>query len=142
MEDIILATALRTALSKMMRKLRKHMNAVDSLSIAEIDTLSFLYNSNEPLSPSELAELNKIKGQSMSEVLTRLKGINMINKSQSLADKRKFDISLTAHGKQIVEQTRNEREEWLSASIKQHLSEKEKEVLKEAVALIQRLSDF
>ena len=124
----------------MNRKLRKHMNAMGGLSISEIDTLSFLYN-NGSLSPSELAELNQIKGQSMSEILTRLKTLDMIDKKQSATDKRKFDVSLTEHGKDIVDQTRNERDEWLSNTIRQNLSEHEKEILREAIALLGKLTD-
>lgn len=111
------------------------------LSISEIDTLSFLYNGGS-LSPSDLAELNQIKGQSMSEVLTKLKQLGLIDKKQSATDKRKFDISLTEHGKSIVEQTRNERDEWLSMAIGKHLSASEKETLREAVNLIARLIDL
>ena len=141
MEDEKLATALRTVISKMVRKLRKHMKDVDSLSISEIDTLSFLYQ-NDQLSPSELADMNKIKGQSMSDVLTHLQELGMIDKKKSTTDKRKFIVSLTVYGRQVVEQTRYEREKWLSGAIKQQLSSKEKKLLEEAIGFIERLINF
>jgi len=141
MENNELASSLRTAISRMNKRLRKSMNALNGLSITEIDTVSYLYRT-DTLSPSELAELLKVRGQSMSEVLTRLQKLEMINKTPSLTDKRKFAVSLTEHGRQVVEQTRYERDEWLSNAIEYNLSGKEKLVLKEAIGLLERLSDF
>jgi len=141
METTQLASSIRTLITKMNRRLRKQMNAVDGLSITEIDTLSFLAH-NGSLSPTKLAELLKVKGQSMSEVLIRLQKREMIEKNPSRTDKRKFDISLTLHGRQIVEQTRAERDEWLTKAIEFHLSSKEKAVLGEAIKLLERISDF
>ena len=140
MKDNQIASSLRTVISKMNRKLRKHTSAMGELSISEIDTLSFLYN-NGCLSPAKLAELNQIKGQSMSEVLTHLKAIGLIDKQQSVTDKRKFDVSLTGQGKNIVEQARDERDGWLSKAIGQKLSDQEKETLSEAITLLGRLAD-
>ena len=140
MEDIKLASALRTATSKMYKRLRKQIHAADSLSITELTTLSYLYQDTSH-TPSELADLVKVKAQSMSEVLNHLQFLHLIDKTPSVNDKRKITVSLTGQGKKIVEQTRYERDEWLSNAIDQNLSDTEKKQLKEAIVLIERLSD-
>ena len=78
----------------------------------------------------------------MSEIISRLQERDMVEKTPSLTDKRKTMISLTEHGKQFVTQTRYERDEWLNGAIEKLLSTKEKEVLKEAAAIMDKLSDF
>jgi DNA-binding MarR family transcriptional regulator len=138
--NIRLASALRTVTSKMHKRLRKQMHADGSLSITEVTTLSYLYQ-DVTHTPSELADLVKVKAQSMSEVLNHLKDLDLINKTNSVDDKRKTTVSLTTAGKEIVEQTRYERDEWLTDAIEQYLSEEEKKQLEAAIVLMERLSD-
>ena len=141
MKTTTLASALRDITSKMHKRLRRQMNSANNFSISEITTLSHLYQ-NESLSPSELACLVMVKTQSMSEVLSHLQQMELIIKTPSLTDKRKFNVSLTAHGRQVVEQTRYERDEWLTEAIAHHLSSKEQQVLAEAVSMMERICNF
>ncbi|MEN0053876.1 MAG: MarR family transcriptional regulator [Mucilaginibacter sp.] len=140
MENIKLASALRTVTSKMYKRLRKQMHTADSLSITAITTLSYLYQ-NTCHTPSELADLVKVKAQSMSEVLKHMNELGLINKTNAVDDKRKITVSLTEAGRKIVEQTRYERDDWLTDAISQNLSDDEKRQLTGAIALIDRLSD-
>ena len=78
----------------------------------------------------------------MSEVLAHLKELNLITKTQSLTDKRKFEVSITAEGRHLVEQSRYERDEWLAGAIENKLTEKEKKTLTEAVKLMEKLSEY
>jgi DNA-binding MarR family transcriptional regulator len=137
--DIEIASSLRTVISNIHKRLRKQMYTAESFSITEISTLSFLYR--EPLSPSALAELVKVKNQSMSQVLNRLDEMKLINRKASKEDKRKVTISLTAAGRKAVEKTRYERDEWLSKAIANNLSDKEKKILAEAVSILHKLAD-
>ena len=141
MKDIELASLFRSAISTMSKRLRKHTSSANNLSISEFTTLSYL-NLTESRTPSELADLLRIKGQSMSEIVNKLQAQNIIEKNPSLTDKRKFLISLTAYGKQIVEETRYERDEWLKNAIENRLSAKEKEILRQAVVLMNKLNNF
>jgi DNA-binding MarR family transcriptional regulator len=141
MENKILASSLRTVISKINKRLRKQAHSADSLSISECTTLSYL-NLNESFSSTELANLLKVKGQSMSEIITRLQERDIVQKTPSLIDKRKSLISLTPYGRQIVVQFRYERDEWLTNAIEHELSAKEIQVLKEAIELMNRISDF
>lgn len=117
------------------------MNTVDELSITEVTTLSHLYQSGA-LFPSEMADIVKIKAQSMSQILNRMENLNLIVKTPSVSDKRKISISLSAFGKEKVEQTREERDEWLSGAIEHQLSASEKKLLQEAIVLMDKIAEY
>ncbi len=116
------------------------MQSSNNLSLTEIITLSHLYN-QQTHTPSELAVLLKVKTQSMSEVLVRLQKLHLIQKNPAEDDKRKTAITLTSNGRQLVEQTRQERDEWLINAIKQQLDEDEKKLLAKAVLLIEKIAE-
>ena len=135
-----LSSALREVVSKLHKRLRKQVYSAEGLSLTETYTLSYLYQS-PPKSPSELASLNKIKAQSMSQVLSRLEEAGLVSRSASKEDGRKVLISLAAKGKKVVEQTRHERDEWLAQAIRTTLSEKEAKALCAVIPLLQRIVD-
>lgn len=135
-----LSSALRELVSKLHKRLRKQVYSVEGLSLTEMYTLSYLYQS-PPKSPSELASLNKIKAQSMSQALARMEEAGLISRSASKEDGRKVLISLAAQGKKVVEQTRYERDEWLAEAIRTTLSEREAKALCSIIPLLQRIVD-
>ena len=141
MENSTLSSALRTVTSKLQKRLIKQMKTVDNLSMTEVTTLSNLYH-NASLYPSEMAEMVKVKAQSMSQIINHLEELSLISRTPSAQDKRKVSISLSTPGREMVEQTRGERDEWLSNAIEHHLSAAEKKVLEQAVLLLDRLTDY
>jgi DNA-binding MarR family transcriptional regulator len=140
MDILEIASALRGAVSDLHKRLRKQAYSAGGLSITESYTLSYLYNEGN-LSPSELAEINKIKKQSMSQVLAHLEELKLIRRVVSKDDKRKMLISLSAVGKTMVEKTRYERDEWLMEAIRDRLGEKEIKTLTAAIPLLRQIAD-
>jgi DNA-binding MarR family transcriptional regulator len=143
MDTFDLASALRGAVSDLHKRLRKQAYSVmgDSIgcfSITEQTTLSYLYREGS-LYPSELADINKIKKQSMSQVLNHLEEAKMIRRIASKEDRRKISISLTVRGKKMVEQSRSERDEWLAGAIRKVLQEKEIRILEAAIPLLEKI---
>lgn len=102
--------------------------------------MSYLYREGS-LSPSELAEINKIRKQSMSQVLAHLEELKLIRRIVSKADKRKVAISLSAAGEKMVEKTRYERDEWLAQAIGERLGEKELKMLAAVIPMLQQIAD-
>ena len=124
----------------MHKRLRKQTYSADELSLTEATTLSYLYR-EKTLSPSELADINKIRKQSMTQVLQRLEQLKLTRRVVSKDDKRKAAISLTGKGIKMVEKSRHERDVWLAGAIKEVLGEKGARVLAEAVPLLVRIAD-
>ncbi|MDR3713586.1 MAG: MarR family transcriptional regulator [Puia sp.] len=135
-----LAPAIRTAVSRLMRQFKKKgRNA--ALSMTERSTLGAL-DLYGTLLPSELAEMEKITAQSMTQILNNLSGLGYIQKKTSEQDKRKVFISLSTMGRAALAEIRHETIEWLAGAMTSLLTAKEMEVLKEAAPILYKLADF
>lgn len=78
----------------------------------------------------------------MSQILNRLEEFNLITRTPSATDKRKVAISLSDFGKERVEITRNERDEWLKTALENHFSDAERKTLEHAIVLLDRLAEI
>jgi len=138
MEALQTATSLRQAISGIIKRLRRTVKSHNSYSLSEYSTLSYLYP-DQKLSATELAGLVRVKTQSMSELLSNLKDQDIIDKTPHETDKRKSLISLTQKGREILEKSRYEKDEWLAQAIDNTLSADEKRTLQEAVAILHKI---
>lgn len=139
MDNSKISSSLRSAISLLHKRLRKQMYSTESYSITEITTLGRLYRQDQLL-PSELAAMAKVKTQSMSQILKKLEKQNVIVRTPCETDKRKTFISLTETGRKLVEQTRYERDEWLTNAIRKNLSRDERRTLMRAVEIMHKLA--
>jgi DNA-binding MarR family transcriptional regulator len=139
-QDVETAAHLRTILHRLIKVLRKHTRNDALLSLTERSTLGMLYQHKELL-PSELAQIEKVTTQSMSQVISHLFELNFILKRPSGDDKRKVVLSLTPSGIAYIEQLRLDKQEWLALSLHEKISAKEKEVLREAMQILTKLID-
>src|ERR1700760_747676 len=99
--DITLVSDMRTTITRLVKKLRKHSVTGMSLSLTERSVLGLLQQVGELL-PNELAALEKITSQSMSQILNHLSELGYISRRSSKEDKRKSFISLTAKGVAVI----------------------------------------
>jgi DNA-binding MarR family transcriptional regulator len=135
-----LAPGIRTAVSRLMRQFKKK-GRNSPLSMTERSTMGAL-DLYGPSLPSELAEMEKITAQSMTQVLNHLAALGYIHKKGAEDDKRKVFISLSVTGRTALAGIRHETIEWLAGAMAALLTEKEMEVLKEAVPILYKLADF
>jgi DNA-binding MarR family transcriptional regulator len=133
-----LSSSLRESVSGLHKRLRKQSQAVKSYSMTETETIGHLFRNSELL-PTELAALTRVKTQSMSQILKKLEEEGIIKRTPSKEDKRKVFISLTGSGKKMVEKTKYERDEWLREAIEKALTEKERELLINALPILNKL---
>ena len=112
-----------------------------SLSLTERSTMSLL-DQHKELLPNELASMEKITSQSMSQILNHLYELGYINRRISTEDKRKSIISLSALGATVLGQVRKERDSWLYQAITDTCSPEEIDILKKALVPLRRLVDF
>ncbi len=70
------------------------------LSLTESSTLALIYQYSEIL-PSELAVMEKVTTQSMSQNINKLLELGYIKKTSSKTDKRKVIITSTTSGKKF-----------------------------------------
>jgi len=136
-----LASDLRMVVARLTKKLRSQSTTSGEMSLTERSTLVLLDRHKELL-PSELAAMEKITTQSMSQVLNHLLELGYIVRKASETDKRKVLISLSKAGQHILNKVRNERDEWLNKALQATCTAKEQEILRRAIAPLTKLVDF
>ncbi len=139
--DIQLISEIRTTITRLVKKLRKHTITGMSLSLTERSVLGLLHDEKEML-PNELAAREKITNQSMSQILNHLSELGYINRKISKDDKRKWLISLSSKGIAAINQLRNEKDNWLYEAISNSCSAEEISLLKKALVPLKKLVDF
>lgn len=138
--DIELATSLRTVIGRLIKVLRKQTRNDELLSITERSTLALL-DQHKGLLPTELAAMEKVTTQSMSQVVNHLFELGYVHRTPSSEDGRKVVLSITGPGRQYLEKARQEKQEWLARTVHEKISPKEKEVLMEAMTILEKLMD-
>lgn len=131
-------SGLRSSISQLHKLMRKQMREVESFNLTELETFVLIFR-NPGILSSRLAESLHITNQSMSQILGKFEEIGAISRTVSELDKRKMQITLTEKGRQMVEQTRIERDKWLEDRIEKSLTAEEIELLKNAVPVLQKL---
>jgi DNA-binding MarR family transcriptional regulator len=140
-DDTEIAANLRVVISRLVKILRNEIKNDELLSLTERSTLALVYQSSEIL-PSELALMEKVTSQSMSQIINKLLDNGYIKKTPSKTDKRKVIITITTAGKKSIEQKRQEKQEWLAQSIFEKTTQKEKEILIKAIKVLTKLVDL
>src|SRR5215469_6328863 len=138
--DLELATALRTTIHRLVKLLRRESRNDAQLSLTERSTLGLLYP-DLTLAPSEIARMEKVTTQSMSQVINHLMELDLISRTPSGEDKRKVLLSLTPAGRVYVEQRRRDKQEWLANALHEKLGSADKDLLMEALHLLTKLID-
>lgn len=140
-KDLQFVSDLRTVVTRLIKKLRRESATAQQLSLTERSTLGLLLQ-NGGLLPSELAAMEKITNQSMSQILNHLLEMGLIIRTNSETDKRKVMITLTDKGKQLILQIHNERDEWLAKAITETCTAEEQEIIKKVILPLTKVVDF
>ena len=136
--DIEIAGHIRAVIHRLVKVLRKQTRNDEMLSLTERSTLGMLYQHGQLL-PTELAQMEKVTTQSMSQVINHLFELNYILRHPSADDKRKVLLSLTPAGKADVEQRRLDKQEWLARALHEKVTPEERELLMEAIKVLTKL---
>jgi len=140
-KDIQLASELRFIIGRLSKKIRKTSTTAERLSLTERSTLALIFQYEEIL-PNELAAMEKITTQSMSQILSNLLNLGLIKRRISELDKRKVIISLSEEGISLIHKSRSEKDEWLNRALEATCTAEEQEILKKALAPLAKLLNF
>lgn len=135
-----LATRLRVAISRLLKIMKREVKHDELFSITERSTLSLISQTPQIL-PSELARIEKVTSQSMSQIINKLFENGLIRKTPSTKDKRKVFISITPKGQEFIELKRNKTSEWLTKTISEKTSKEEKITLVKAAEILAKLTE-
>lgn len=131
-----LASELRIVLGQLLRRLR----AEHRFSLSQGAVLGRLDRTGT-MSIGDLASAERVRPQSMTQIVSDLEGDGLIERRGDPADRRRMFVELTAEGRSALDEDRRRREGWLARAIEHDFSPEEQRVLIEASALLARLAE-
>jgi DNA-binding MarR family transcriptional regulator len=130
-----LASMLRIATMRLARRLRAERSD-ETLGLSQLSALATLDRFG-PLSPTALAEHERIQPPSMTRVIAALEARDLIARGAHPSDRRQSVIAITDAGHKIVVEDRRRRQAWLAQRIEE-LEEDERARLRAALPILQR----
>jgi DNA-binding MarR family transcriptional regulator len=130
-----LPTELRVVLGRLMRRLRREHR----FPLTQAGVLGYL-DRDGPRSIGELAAIESVRPQSMSQTICELEADHLIERRPDPSDGRRTQIAITSRGRAALDADRAAREGWLAKEIGAFTPE-DQETLREAVRLLNRLVD-
>jgi DNA-binding MarR family transcriptional regulator len=132
------ARDVRVALGRLRRGLRETSDPRE-LTPSQTSVLSRLSREG-PSTASALAAAERVRPQSVAATIAVLEERLLVERRPDPSDGRRQVVSLTAAGRDLVDSRRAAREEWLSRALQERLTEPERQVVIEAMALLERIS--
>jgi DNA-binding MarR family transcriptional regulator len=130
-----LATRLRLAVTRTARRLRQEgtvgFTASQGALLATIER-------HGPLTPSELAERERVQRPTVARMLARLEEDGIVQRAADPADGRSSLISLTPAGFELLHEVRSRKDAYLAQRL-ERLDDEERAALERASAILERL---
>jgi DNA-binding MarR family transcriptional regulator len=131
------AAHLRVVVARTARRLRQEVDA--GLSPSQSAALATLERRG-PLTPSELAALERIQRPTATRLLARLEEEGLVARSADPEDRRSALITLTDHGRAVLYESRTRKNAYLAQRL-QALDADELATIDRASAILERLLD-
>jgi DNA-binding MarR family transcriptional regulator len=130
------ASDLRVALGQIMRRLR----AEHRFPLSHGTVLGRLDREGSQ-SVSDLAAKEHVRPQSMAQTVADLESDAYVERRPDPDDGRRALVALTDEGRTVLERERRKREGWLAQALDERLTDREREVVAEAVEILRRLAE-
>lgn len=136
--DAGLAAELRVGVMRLRRRLAGERHPDNDLSLGQMAVLGLLFRRGDQ-TVGELARLEHVQPPSMTRTVTCLEGDGLVVRRPHATDGRVVIVSLTDQGRAVVLADRRRRDAWLAVQLT-HLTPDERDVLRRAAPLLDRLS--
>ena len=130
-----LASRLRLDISRMARRLRQEAGA--ELSPSQTAALATIER-HGPLTPSELAERERVQRPTVTRVLARLEEAGLIVRAGDPADRRSSLVTVSPAGRELLAVLRTRKDAYLARRLAA-LSPEDREALDRAAAILERM---
>ena len=131
-----IAADLRIVLGQLVRRLRTEQG----FPISQMAVLSRLSRDGAQTT-SELAKAERMRPQSMAQIVGELESIDLVERRADPDDGRRVLLELTDAGAARVREERRRREGWLSEAIRTELTPEEQRLLVKALPLLERVAN-
>src|SRR5262245_35892004 len=130
-----LAARLRLAITRTARRLRQE--AGTDLSPSQTAALATI-DSNGPLTPSELASLERVQRPTATRIVARLEEEGLVERAADPADGRSFIVSPTSQGRALLRKLRTRKNAYLARRLR-GLDAEDVATLARAAEILERL---
>jgi DNA-binding MarR family transcriptional regulator len=130
---------VRRAVGRLARRLRME-RPEHGLSSTKLSLLSHLHQLGT-MSPGELAARERARPQSLTRALAELVGEGLISRESDPNDRRQAVLAITVAGVDALARDMQQRDAWLAEAMARTLSPTERELLRLAATLMERLTD-
>lgn len=134
------AAHLRTAIVRTARRLRQEAAAettgLTPTSVAALATIE----RHGPMTPSEIAEIERVKRPTITRTLGCLEREGLIDRSPDPADKRSALVSVNAAGRERLRRLRGRKNAYLARRMRD-LTDEEVETLERATEILERMRE-
>jgi DNA-binding MarR family transcriptional regulator len=130
------ASELRIVLGQLLRRLRVE----HPFPISHGAVLGRL-DREGPLTTSALAAAERMRPQSMAQVVGDLLDDGLVLRRPDPSDGRQILVEITKRGVQVLREDRARRASWLAQAIEQEFDRDERDQLLRAIPLLQRLAE-
>lgn len=131
------APDLRIAVMRLARRLRTE-RASDALTPSQMAVLATLLREG-PMSPGDLAEVERVQPPSMTRILQSLQRADMVQRTAHPTDGRQVLYAATQTASAMVQRDRQRRDQWLSRRL-QELTPEELHAIEQAIPILNRLA--
>jgi DNA-binding MarR family transcriptional regulator len=138
-DDLRAAAALRAGIARLNRRLRSQDEA-GGVGSTGLSLLGRLYRGG-PSTASELAAREGLQPQSLTRTLQLLEERGLISRETDEDDRRRSTITIMDAGLLLLQKVMRSREAWLARAMASTLSPTERELLRLAASLLERLAD-
>ena len=126
---------LRLAITRTARRLRQE--AGEDLSPSQAAALATI-DRHGPLTPSELADRERVKRPTATRVIARLEEAGLVDRAGDPDDRRSCLVGLTPEGRQLLARVRTRKDAYLSRRLRE-LDADERATLDRAAAILERV---
>jgi DNA-binding MarR family transcriptional regulator len=133
------ATAVRRGVVRLGRRLRIERPAHD-VPLLQLAVLADL-NESRPLTPGQLAAAQRVQPQSLTRVLAGLEASGLIARQADPGDRRRALLAITEAGRDALRHDVGQRDRWLARAMAAQLTPAERELLRLAGDLMERLAE-
>jgi DNA-binding MarR family transcriptional regulator len=131
-----LAHELRETVGRLIRRLR----AEPGPPVGQMAVLGRL-DREGPASISDLAAADRMRPQSMAQTVRDLEEAGLVSRRPDPDDGRRSFVELTPGGLETLHTTRARREDWLTQTLDRELDAEQRELLRRALLLLNRVAD-
>ncbi len=133
------ATTVRRGTTRLARRLRMERPQAEG-TLLELAILAHL-SRRGPMTPGALAAAERLQPQSLTRALARLERSGLVIRRPDHEDRRRSLLAVTETGRAALGRDMQQRDAWLAAAMEQQLTRVERELLRMAGELMDRLAE-